>query len=427
MEQDKEDKPNKENEIINDSKDKEKEKPGKTKTKEIDIFTNINNYLKNYLKDNKKISIFVSIVQLFKRKNYAEMEYTEIFTSLLNDFSKNKKKYKFTENRPLEKNIEQIINEFCEKIESELKSNKAIIIRNIDEKKMIQLDLNQVIEYFLEIERSKPPKRKYNKKKKKLNEENLENNKNNEKNDKKVEEKPEAIPEIFTKKLYNVSLSAPADIEFFDNVLQKAKVYINNIKQTDSELEDLNEKIQLINKKVSDINKNKKNYTNIKVLIRDCLFELNNIYKNMNTELEQVKKFSNVNIYEKALYEKPRKTLITQKQSFLKVLDKIKNHIVTLNQIEKVLSEEVREINDNADIINLLYFKIFGFPCDDLVNIYKDLEINLENINVDEILKKYLISTQLIIKEFKDAEEINKQLAHEDMVVDKEDFMRFDF
>ena len=415
MEQLKQPNQNNEQEPVKDPNVKERHRP--SRKKEVDLNTKINNYLKLYLKENKKIAVFISILQLFKKKNYAELEQTEIFTSLLNDFSKNKKKYKFTEDIPSDKNIEQIINEFCEHIESEINNNKAIILTNVDQKKMIKLDLEKVIDYFLDIEKSKPPKRKYNKRKKKILQEMLEKKKKDEKIIKE-EEKPEALPEIFTKNLYNENLSKSSEDDLYDKIIDKAWKYIGNIKRTKVELDEFETKIKIINKKVQDINKNKTSYSNIKQLIRENQIKLNNIYNKMNNELEAVKKFSNNN-YDKRLYDIHRKTINNSHNNYKKYVDKIKNYINTLKQIEIILNDNAKDINEYLEHIIILQNNIIGTPNSELEYLYQNSRINTDNINFEEIIQSFLRKADTLVKEFNDIEKENKKLNNNDETINK--------
>ena len=112
----------------------------------------INTYLENYLKHKEKVSVFISILLLFKCKNYNDLEYNQLITVLLNDFNKNKKYYLFKRNSR-KKNI---CEEFLEKIQFEINNNESFQLNSTGQKTYIKLDLSRVGEYLNEKEEEGP-------------------------------------------------------------------------------------------------------------------------------------------------------------------------------------------------------------------------------------------------------------------------------
>ena len=107
--------------------------------------SNITKYLENYLCEKDKLSIFISILLLFKFRNYNKIEYSELINSLLNDFIKNKENY-FITKEMINLEGQEIFYEFVRKIELEIQSNEAFRIIKCDQKNYIQLDLIKSLE-----------------------------------------------------------------------------------------------------------------------------------------------------------------------------------------------------------------------------------------------------------------------------------------
>ena len=132
------------------------------------LIANINYYLKEYLKENKKLPIFITIINLFRIKNYEILEFDFVIETLVHDFTKRRKRFKFSERLTKHKKFGNILTEFRDEVESEMNNNECIdiMVSTIDKKKIIVLDYHKVLDFFLEIERNKKPKRHYTKKKK---------------------------------------------------------------------------------------------------------------------------------------------------------------------------------------------------------------------------------------------------------------------
>jgi len=112
--------------------------------------TLLNRLLRKYLKENKQITIFISIIILFRKKKYENVEYYEMYNYLLNSFSKNKNQYilENKKNNTQENNEQIIVNDFLDDIDYELNNNKALNIIINGEEKMIELDLAKAAEYL---------------------------------------------------------------------------------------------------------------------------------------------------------------------------------------------------------------------------------------------------------------------------------------
>ena len=112
--------------------------------------TLLNRLLRKYLKENKQITIFISIIILFRKKKYENVEYYEMYNYLLNSFSKNKNQYilENKKNSNQENNEQIIVNDFLDDIDYELNNNKALNIIINGEEKMIELDLIKAAEYL---------------------------------------------------------------------------------------------------------------------------------------------------------------------------------------------------------------------------------------------------------------------------------------
>ena len=124
------------------------------KSKEKEEIDKKNNMSENELKlmiedlthiindNNTKHKLFISILNLFKNKNYIILDYYEIYDYLLIDIKINPSKYTTEEEAPksrtrLKKKLDSIIN-----------NNDSFIISNKAKKKIIQLNLLRTKEYL---------------------------------------------------------------------------------------------------------------------------------------------------------------------------------------------------------------------------------------------------------------------------------------
>jgi hypothetical protein len=377
---------------------KDEETTGTSGTDLNTIVLGVDHYLDNYFKDNKRKSIIVALLMLFRKYNYTQVEYTEIFTTLLNEFSQNKKKFTFIHNVPKGQSMENTVNSFCSQIDEELNKNPSFSIEISEEKKkVVKLDLFKLNEYFAEHNIILRPKRIYKKRNKAPKAKKKSHKKLEEERLNKIMEITGELPDIFRRKLHNECLSKTSDDDLFDNILQKSKIYINNIKHT-TEIEDLSNKIKNINLKVTEISKNKRNYNNIKKLIQECQFELSNIYNIVKSEVD--------------MRSENKNDIIEYQNKYIRIVDKIKNYISTLYQLEKVYIDSGKEINTELEDIVSLYNKIIGSNNPELDKFCQKCKINIENYNkwdVEEITNNFLSKINGLVDKYNRMEEQDRQ------------------
>ena len=313
-----------------------------------------------------------------------------------------------------------------------------IMISTIDQKKIIVLDYHKVLDFFLEIERNKKPKRHYTKRKKKPEEEkgkekgekrilqeieNLKNGKNLDGTyemslaglgmkdlgieNLKVDTRPK-LPEIFGKKLYDEILDKTTDDEKFDEAIKKSKAYTDSLKKTKGDLESLENKINELNIKIVDMTNNKKNYHDMNTLIKESQDEISEFYDQMKKELED---FKNSNYIEKDECDKHKKVFFEKKKSYMNSINKVKESLIGLTQEEENMDKKRLELNSKFENIKKYFNKIVGAEKSEMDDIFEKYNINFEYYNevkLDEIEKNYIDKVENLIKELNEVEENNK-------------------
>ena len=127
--------------------------PDKIIIKKETVISTLNKTLRNYLKENKKITIFVSILLLFRKKKYQNIEYYDMYNHLLNEFSQNSDKYILENKKNTNANTDDAnseddhikVNEFLDDIDFELNNSQALNIIINGEEKMIELDVMKAL------------------------------------------------------------------------------------------------------------------------------------------------------------------------------------------------------------------------------------------------------------------------------------------
>jgi len=403
------------------------------------LIANINYYLKEYLKENQKLPIFIAIVNLFRIKNYENLEYDFVINTLIHDFTRRRKRFKFSPKSTNHKKLGNILTEFRVELDSEIDNNECIdiMISTIDQKKIIVLDFHKVLDFFLEIQRSKKPKRHYTKRKKKPEEEkekengekrilqeieNLKNGKNLDgtyemslskigfKNlpvNRGLEPRPE-LPEIFNKKLHDERLSKTDDDDKFEEVIKKSKAYTDGLNKTKKELDELENKIKDLNSKIMDMSKSKKNYHDINTLIQENQNEINGFYNAMKNKLED---FKNSNFIEKEECDNHKKVFFENKNKYLNSINRIKENLPSLIQEEENMDKKRIELDYKFENIKKYFNKIVGAEKSEMDELFEKYNINFDfynDINLDEIEKDYIDKAERLIKELNEVEENNK-------------------
>lgn len=328
----------------------------------------INTYLENYLKHKDKVSVFISILLLFKCKNYNDLEYNQLITVLLNDFNKNKKYYLFKRNSR-KKNI---CEEFLEKIQFEINNNESFQLNSSGQKTYIQLDLSRVGEYLNNgnEEGAKDIHNNYNKENENQNENEYENEMKSKSVLKKKHRRTIYIKENKSeKKKYKKNIKSD-DISIRDSPLI-------DLNENDND----NESEEIISQNGSK-NSNKNMYKN-KIKMEETENGIdNNINSDINIKEEENHKEDekiNNDIFSKKLYNTSEFNNMLDKipKTTGELVEKVQKTKDQINELEnkiKYVNQMIQELkNDKSDYDSIK--KMVGesqFSLDSIYNIIKN-------------------------------------------------------
>jgi hypothetical protein len=321
------------------------------------LIQKLNTVLRKYLKENEQINIFVSMLILFRRKKYQNIEYYEMYNYLTNSFKKNENKFILKNKSALkDKKRKQTLNNLFDEIDDELKKNKALDMVIKGEEKMIELNLSKAIE--------------------KLTTNN--NDKGNNKDIDLTEEKNKENKNTYLKKKVRRN-SLPRN----ENILKKRKIKDKNIPDNKNMTQD----------KISDLTleKENRNKKRSKSQIANLKSE-NNKNKNKGikgNEIKEEKAYSKES--EKPIKRKGRPKKINLNNEKEKMKEKVKEKETKVSKISEIKldSEEVNNLNNNNKLQerNITYEEIPKMNEEFLTKISKaksdleSFELKMKNVN----------------------------------------------
>ena len=212
-----------------------------------------------------------------------------------------------------------------------------------------------------------------------------------------------------------------SDIWEFDKIFEKEEILVeeipkkidnllSKISQTKLDLDNLESKIKNINEKVEEFKKNKKSYNNIKKLVNESQINLNNIYNNLKSALNSLHIFTGINKFDNNIYNSHKNTIFSYKNNYLEIVDKIKNNINDLNQIDSKINENRKDIKESYKNIISLHERILGNININFGDLIKRNEIyeSKDNKKDEDILNDFIKKGNLLSEEIDKIEKNDK-------------------
>ena len=113
----------------------------------------INESLDKYIKENIKFTILISLLLIFKKKNYHRCDYKELLNLLLIDFTQNKDKFILSNKDKKESpGYNTMFTDFMDEIEETIKNNEMFKDINTGKTRIIDLNIIKVAEYFFQTD-----------------------------------------------------------------------------------------------------------------------------------------------------------------------------------------------------------------------------------------------------------------------------------
>ena len=195
----------------------------------------------------------------------------------------------------------------------------------------------------------------------------------------------------------------------YEQIPQKTQEYLEKIAKTKINLDKFEQEIKDINIKIEELKNNKKSYDEVKAKVDESNSELDNIFNIMKSGLNSLHIFTKITNYDKNIYKSHKSTIIQYQKYYMNIVERIKEQLNSLNQIEEKILNNRKEIRENYErIINLNkeILETINISLKDIVGKKEDNK-NISKTNMEEMIKDFQKNVNTINEEINNIE-VNK-------------------
>jgi len=233
-------------------------------------------------------------------------------------------------------------------------------------------------------------------------------NKNNSKNGKlnnKLEDKEDNKENIFEQKFYNEELSKFINGNIYEKIPRKTEILFNTINQKKVGLKEFDNKIQEFHTKLKLYKENKRSYERIKVLVGESQIKLGSFYDMTNTEMKSIRELIKNNKYSRHQYNTHKENISFYRQNYLRTIETTKNLINNLKQYETDIKIAKKDVKENVLSFSNDILENLNIKVNDFLSNNDNEIIEYKDINPDEIEKEFIKEIDLLTSDLNKIED----------------------